>query len=171
VTAGRLVRLYPRAWRERYGEELDATVGDRELTLQETLDLVFGAIDAWLSREVRQATGVESAGPNGGGAMTLRAMLACERTGWRASKRDSLIGAAVMVGASALFAVLGTVAGRSGWEAARDFLLAISFPASVTLSMPFWLMKGQSWRAQVAIVGVTLAILVAIGYAAVALDN
>ena len=41
--------------------------------------------------------------------------------------------------------------------------MSLSFTVSLTISMPFWLMKGQPWRAQVAIVGGTLAILLAIG--------
>jgi uncharacterized oligopeptide transporter (OPT) family protein len=32
--------------------------------------------------------------------------------------------------------------------------------------MPFWLMKGQPWKAQVAIVGGTTAFLIVIGYVA-----
>ena len=34
----------------------------------------------------------------------------------------------------------------------------------MTISMPFWLMKGQPWKAQVVIVGVTLTMLIAIGF-------
>jgi hypothetical protein len=41
-----LLRLYPRAWRERYGEEFLATVGDGALGVQQTVDIVSAAIDA-----------------------------------------------------------------------------------------------------------------------------
>jgi hypothetical protein len=34
------------------------------------------------------------------------------------------------------------------------------------ISMPFWMLKGQPWKAQVVIVGGTLALLVAIAYLA-----
>lgn len=44
-----LLRLYPRAWRERYGDELLALVGRGALRPQEVIDIVSGAIDAWLS--------------------------------------------------------------------------------------------------------------------------
>ena len=47
-----------------------------------------------------------------------------------------------------------------------EILTNLSFPGSLTLSMPFWVMKGQPWKAQVVIVGVTLALLIAIGYVA-----
>ena len=52
----RLLRLYPRAWRERYGEEFLATVGHGALHVQQVIDIVAGAIDAWLSADVRRAT-------------------------------------------------------------------------------------------------------------------
>lgn len=41
-----LLRLYPRAWRERYGEELEDLVAQRPLDLPATFDLVRGALDA-----------------------------------------------------------------------------------------------------------------------------
>jgi len=41
----------------------------------------------------------------------------------------------------------------------------MSLFASLTVSMPFTFLKGQPWRAQVAIVGGTLAILALIGLA------
>jgi hypothetical protein len=47
----RLVRLYPREWRDRYGDELDALVADLEADgrgrLPLALDLVRGALKAW----------------------------------------------------------------------------------------------------------------------------
>lgn len=44
---GWLVRLYPRAWRERYSEEFEALLGDCLLSPLEMLDVVIGALDAW----------------------------------------------------------------------------------------------------------------------------
>jgi hypothetical protein len=43
-----LVRLYPRAWRERYGDELEAVLEDRPPGPYEVTDLLFGALDAHL---------------------------------------------------------------------------------------------------------------------------
>jgi len=47
-TPQRLTTLYPRAWRARYGEELDALLEDTQLGLRERIDLIRGAIDAHL---------------------------------------------------------------------------------------------------------------------------
>ena len=44
------VRLYPKAWRERYGDELMALLEDRPARPFDTLDLLLGALDAHLHR-------------------------------------------------------------------------------------------------------------------------
>src|SRR5688572_29964310 len=44
----RLVRLYPRAWRERYGAELADFLGRRRASFGEAFGLIRGALDAHL---------------------------------------------------------------------------------------------------------------------------
>jgi hypothetical protein len=44
----RLVALYPRDWRERYGDELEETLDEDGLGLRSRLDVLRGAIDAHL---------------------------------------------------------------------------------------------------------------------------
>jgi hypothetical protein len=156
--------LYPPAWRARYGEEFLATVGDGSLDVQQTIDIVSAAIDAWFSADVRRATLVSRVAPNKGGPVMLKSLMVCERAQARYTKRDALIGAGVMLGLSLALTTAGALARRAGWSETGEVVVALSLPVSSTLSMPFWLMKGQPWKAQVAIVGVTLALLVAIGY-------
>ncbi len=98
--------------------------------------------------------------------MTLKSMLVCTPTKVRATRRDSLIAAGVMLGATLLFASIGVAARREGWAIAAEVFLNFGFLGALTLSMPFWLMKGQPWRAQVVVVSTTFALLVAIGYLA-----
>jgi hypothetical protein len=43
-----LLRLYPRPWRDRYGEEFEALLADRPPTPRHRLDIVRGALDAHL---------------------------------------------------------------------------------------------------------------------------
>ena len=162
----KLLRLYPRAWRERYGEEFLETAGDTPLRLQMLIDIVSGAIDAWLSADVRRSTLASSATTTGGGPMFLKSLLACERYQSRYTKRDSLVGAGVMLAATLLFSVLGLAVKRSGAELTGAILLNIAAPGALTLSMPFWLMKGQSLKAQLVIIGSTLFLLVSISYLA-----
>lgn len=47
-----LLRLYPRAWRERYGDELAALLEDQPATLHDRIDLIRGAVDARLHPQV-----------------------------------------------------------------------------------------------------------------------
>jgi hypothetical protein len=54
----RLVRLYPRAWRERYEPELVELIAARPPSVADRLDLVRGAIDAW--RNPQLVTGTEA---------------------------------------------------------------------------------------------------------------
>jgi hypothetical protein len=48
VPGARIAALYPRAWRERYGEELADLLGSDSIGLRDRLDLVRGALDAHL---------------------------------------------------------------------------------------------------------------------------
>jgi hypothetical protein len=44
----RLLRLYPHAWRDRYGDEVAAVLAEHRVTYWTVLDLVLGAFDAHL---------------------------------------------------------------------------------------------------------------------------
>ena len=91
--------------------------------------------------------------------MWLKSLMACEQQQMRYTRRDSLLGAGVMAGASLFLVVLGTTAKRGGLPVAGEVLIDVAFPVSLMLSMPFWLMKGQPRKAQVVIVGGTLVML------------
>ena len=46
--APRLLRLYPRSWRDRYDDEVVAVLAEHHVTYWTALDLVLGALDAHL---------------------------------------------------------------------------------------------------------------------------
>ena len=69
-----------------------------------------------------------------------------------------------MIVGSLIFAAAGTAADRAGWQVTSQLLLSLGSMVAFMLSTPFWLMKGQPWKAQTAILVGTLAVLVAIGY-------
>jgi hypothetical protein len=166
-TSERLLRLYPRAWRERYGEEFLATVGHGALHLQQVIDIVSGAIDAWLSADVRQATRTKRLAPNQGESTMLKStMMVCGQTKLRFTTREALIGAGVMLGATVVLSLLGAAARRQGWPVTSEILMSLAFPGSLVLSLPFTFLKGQPWKAQAVIMGTTLAVLIAIGFLA-----
>ena len=53
----RLLRLYPRAWRARYGAELAEILGARQPSVGDRFDLARGAFDAHLHPELVEADG------------------------------------------------------------------------------------------------------------------
>ena len=165
MTAERLLRVYPRAWRDRYGDEFLATAGTGRLSLQQVIDIAAGAIDAWLSGDVRNATRAISTATSGGRTMTVRTMI-CRKSEARYTTRDGLIGAGVMLAETIGLVVMAIALRRTGWPVASEMARSLAFPVSMTISMPFWMMKGQPWKAQWVIVGGLVAFLVVIGYLA-----
>ena len=164
MLAKHLLLLYPRAWRQRYGEEFLTIIGQGSLRLSEVIDIASGAIDAWLSADVRRTTLASQTTPVEGGSMSLKTLLICEPKHVGVTPRDGLIGAAIMLGAALLFRLLSVSTIRAGFPLAGELLKSLVFPGSFTISMPFWLMKGQPWKAQLAIIGGTLVILVLLGH-------
>ena len=55
-----LLRLYPSAWRQRYQEEMQALLELHTITAATALDLLFGALDAWLNPAYRTREGIMS---------------------------------------------------------------------------------------------------------------
>ena len=55
-----LLRLYPSAWRQRYQEEMQALLELHTITAATALDLLFGALNAWLDPAYRTREGIMS---------------------------------------------------------------------------------------------------------------
>ena len=165
MTAERLLRLYPRPWRDRYGDVFLATAGPGRLSAQQVIDIASGAIDAWLSSDVRNATRAIGTATSGGRTMTVRTMI-CRKSEVRYTTRDGLIGAGVMLAGTIGLVVMAIVLREAGWLVAGEMARSLAFPVSMAISMPFWMMKGQPRKAQWVIVGGIVAFLVVIGYLA-----
>ena len=163
MTVERLLRLYPRAWRERYGTEFADLVGERPLTFQQTVDILAGAIDAWMSPSVRASVrGATAGSKQRGDVMIQQLKLRCATGKIRYTKTDGLIAASIMIGVTIVIMLAASWARQSGYIEAGKALAGIAFYVSMALSMPFWLMKGQSRLAQTMIVGSTVVFLVLI---------
>lgn len=147
-----LLRLYPRAWRERYGEEFLDACGAR-LSFQQVIDIIGGAIDARFEPQSHLATQ-----PQGAPVNAVISKLAC---GPKANytTRDGLIGAAFIVGSTILLTMLAMFSRSNGWTFADHFFKAFAFPASMILSSHFTFLKGQSTRVKLVISGGTLALI------------
>ena len=57
-----LLRLYPRAWRQRYGAEMTDMLEHTPLSVRIVTDLIAGAIDAKLNPHLLPAVGESSQG-------------------------------------------------------------------------------------------------------------
>jgi hypothetical protein len=164
MTSRTLLRLFPRAWRDRYGDEFLTTAGDSELNARQVIDVLFAAADAWVSADVRRS--VHPLGPAmaGGNVMSVK-MLMC-RSNARYTTRDAALGAAVMIGLTIVLALGANWAEREGAMTVNAVLNSLVFFGPLLVSMPLWLTKGQPWRAQVIIIGGTLVFLSVIGWLA-----
>lgn len=166
MRATSLLRLYPATWRHRYGAEFLEMVGDSPLAPGQLIDIVRGALDAWLSADMRRGLATPAAAPASGGSSVKDAISECAGRG-HYRPLDGFLGAALIVGGSAFFALLGFLAHRMGHDGLRQFLHNLAFPASLLLSLPFWLMKGVPVRVQALVIGITLMLVAAIGLLAV----
>ena len=165
MTAGQMMRFYPRAWRERYAAEFLETVGSQPLHPQQVIDIAMGAIDAWLSVEVRQsAAGIPAGAVNRGGRMTTLSKIVCTDTKYRMTTRDGIITAAVMLASTFVMMSVGIWLRKAGHPDLGEAMVSMAFPMSMIVTLPFSYMKGQPWRAQALLVAVPALILIGFGW-------
>ena len=159
-----LIRCYPRHWRERYGDEFAAILGDRHLGPYDVADVLLAAIDAHL-----HLRGLEAAGHHVGGiAMSQRiggyaAIIAGIL--WLAallgnainngSETGSTLLPLLLLGATA--ATLVALVGLSAFQARRHPVLvwaAFAIPAlGAVVSLSGWLAMAVSGNSDVIVVG------------------
>jgi hypothetical protein len=149
-----LLRLYPRAWRRRYGDEMAFVVSAERPTLRLAADLIAGAVDARLNPRwtPRLSTHNEE-------GVTMANFLAhCQPVG--VSREDHIKSAGVMLGGTLaltiLYLVLKSNYGASPFIDAFGFAL---FPSSLALSARYtYLKRYSSAAASVLTVGTIIII-------------
>ena len=162
MTTHRLLRLYPRRWRERYGDELLELAGSRPLGIRQQFDLFLGAIDAHLAwSPTGNSTNVKEEARVMAGLRTV-----CATRGAKMTRRDGVTGAAIYLGVTVVMVVVGIWLRQNGMKSESEILLSLAFPVSMLCAMPVTFMKGQPLRVQAFVMGITLAILVLASYIA-----
>lgn len=141
------LKLYPREWRARYGDELSAMVGDRPLSLGSSIDLIAGAIDARFAKGTKMPSVLKSA---------------CLTRNEPQTAADGMRGAAVLIIASLVFLGLGMIAKRNDWPRAGEMLEGMSFPVSMMLMTHFMYLRRQSFRVKCIITGGSITFLILI---------
>jgi len=120
-----MLKLYPRAWRERYGDEVEAYLDSEPVGFRTALDLLLGAIDARMNPQpITTSSATE-------GKSMLSRIIACERKSYYDGKQ----GAVWMIGIS-LAAVLlaGGMQIRFGPSEFTQGLLNAAFPIALWIT-------------------------------------
>jgi hypothetical protein len=134
-----LIRLYPRAWRQRYGAEMRELLASQKPSFRTFTDLVAGALDARLNP---QHVPVVVAGRDEGARIMIRA-LRCAPAG--VTVQDQWRSAAWMIGGSLAFTVFSILLKmRLGPNALSEGLLYSAFPAALMLSSECTYLKRYS---------------------------
>lgn len=120
MSIGWLLRLYPREWRERYGEEFEALLEEHGLSPLDTLDVALGAIEARRQRWVLTARAMLERRQEPGPRPVVRAV----RTGWVA-----LIVAVILALAATAYALLDVVTAVAAIGTATGALVTIGYIA------------------------------------------
>ena len=159
-----LLLLYPPAWRARYTDEFVETIGAHPFSVGLLVDVVAGAIDAWLHPEfVTAAAARPAAAPKGERAMIGRMLkLRCTGYGPEISTQDAWKGAGVMIALTIAFTLAWMWAHITTDDNAYvDSFAVMPFLAAYLLSMPFTSLKGRSRASKAVFIGGSLLVLTA----------
>ena len=154
-----LLRLYPRAWRRRYGSEMEELVGAQPRSLQLFIDLLAGAVDAHFKPQAHVQAG--TAGPGPGEPNMFIRIKGCSATE-RISSKDAFQSGALTIGSALALAALVFV-----WkDPAAEGVVATMFPGVLAVGAMSLSLRGQSTAAKVVLIGGMFFILFAIGFLA-----
>jgi len=166
-----LIRLYPPAWRRRYGQELAELLAAQPASLRTAIALVAGAVDAWLNPQ--SSTAAMAVDPKGQGR-TIVMMLKLRDAGCGAkpTRADAIKAAAVTIGGSlAVVLALMWAKARYGENPYLKSLALVSWMVPMLFGLSYTELKGHSGRVKAAFVGGLSAIVIAIALAAAWLNN
>ena len=166
-----LIRLYPPAWQRRYGRELAELIATQPASFGTAIDLLAGAVDAWLNPQ--SSTAAAAADAEGAGTMVPKMLkLRFAGHGSNVARADALKAAAVMIGGTlSLVLALTWAIARYGKNDYLEAFLAVSWIVPFILSQRYTDLKGRSGRVQAVLIGGPAAIVIAIVLGAVWLNN
>jgi hypothetical protein len=161
-----LIKLYPPAWRRRYGRELAELIATQPASFRTAIDLVAAAIDAWLNPQPSMAA--TSADRKGAGAMVPKMLqLKCAGYGPNVTQTDHLKAVAVIVvGSLALalaFVLAAVLYGRNPYF---QSLVSVSWLVLLLFSQHYTSLKGRPAHVQAVLIGGPAAIVIAIALGA-----
>lgn len=161
-----LIGLYPPAWRRRYGRELADLLATQPASLRTAIDLVAGAVDAWLNPQTSTAGRAEDS--KGDGAMVSRMLqLACAGHGTAVTAVDHLKAAIITVGGTlALMIPFLWVSAQYGRSPYFLSLISVSWLVPYVFSQHYTTLKGRPGRVQAVLIGGQAVFVIGIALAA-----
>ena len=159
-----ILRLYPRPWRRRYGDEVAAMIEGRGFSLAIAVDLLAGAIDVWLHPSATMAAAAadspvkEKTMTNGIAKLDCAALL-----GPNVARTDQWRAAGVTIGLT----VVLTLAWMA-WHVRThdnpyvDSLSMMPIVVSWLFGMRYTYLKDRGWAVQAAFIGGFSAVVAAI---------
>lgn len=158
-----LLMLYPPRWRRRYGDELRALLGSQPFSLGASIDLIAGAIDAWLEPQKIPMQPAPAGGNEGGTMIATMTKLACAGSGRPVTREDARKSLAVNLGGTILLTALWMALHiRLGDRADVDSFAALAFLIPYLISLRYTSLKGRSVATQTIFIGGTILVLVLI---------
>jgi len=162
-----LLALYPPRWRRRYGDELRALIGSQPFSLHAVIDLIAGAIDAWLEPQKIPIQPAPAGNEEGVTMIGTMMKLGCAGSRERVTRQDALKSAAVNLGGTLLLTGLWMALHiRLGDRTYVDAFSAMAFLVPYLFSLRYTSLKGRSLRTQsIFIGGMVLVLTVILGAA------
>lgn len=152
------LRLYPKAWRERYGDEMAEVLARQRWSLSLALDLVAGAIDARLN------AGQLVSETKGEKQMFARvARLSCAGYGSKVTARDRWLSIGLALGVTIVATILWLWL-RAAYphnEYVRSFSF-MTYSMAYPATLPFTSLKGRARGTQVILIGGLLLFQIAV---------
>ncbi len=150
-----LLKLYPRAWRRRYGDELRSLVEAQPRSLGLAIDIIAGAIDARFNPHL--APPVTTASEREGGVVMVGKLLQLGCVGPKATTEDALKSAGIMLGGTAVLVFLWAWVERQVGSPYVNALMPLTFLVPLLVSLRYTSLKGRSAAVQATfIVGLTV---------------
>ena len=153
-----VLALYPPRWRRRYGDELRELIGSQPFSLHAVIDLIAGAIDAWLEP---QKIPLQPDERQEGVTMIGNVMkLSCAGSRAKVSREDAWKSAAVNIGGTLFLTVIWMwMHIRLGDRSSINAFSAMAFLVPYLFSLRYTELKGRSLATQSIFIGGMILIL------------
>lgn len=164
-----LLALYPPRWRRRYGTELRALLASQRVTPQVVVDLIAGAIDAWLAPQNISIQPATAGGGREGETMIGTIMkLGCGASQVPVTRADTWKSVAVNLGGTLLLTGVWIFLHRRVENPTYvDAFSAMAFLVPFLFSLRYTSLKGRSAATQAIFIGImTLLLALIFGIAA-----